>query len=677
MMKKILIGFLVLLCTFPILFIQIQADTQFYQDDVPYQTFTVDFAGKLTPTQTAYRPVGVFNKDRVLNNPQDVSIRNGLVYVADAGNKRIAVFNYAGTLVQSIGGGILVNPQGVYASREGFVYVADKGAAKVFKFDASNGDLLQTIGRPTEPLFGSNSVFVPMKIAVGAGENIYVIGDGSTSGVIQLNYDGSFLGYFGVNLSNKPFIQRVADWFVVTDAYAKTTPPSPTNIAINVQSLVYTSTPFTDQALKKLDIKGINILTTTNYNETKNIVDLSVNDEGYVFAIYDDGLVAEYDPSGNLLFTFNVLQANLEILGLVSVPSGIEVDSDGYLFITDSLKNRVVVFEPTQFNLLVHSAINQYNIGGYAQSRLLFEEIERQNVNFALAHSALGKAYFQEGRIDEALEQYRLANDVGGYSETYWKIRDLWLKEHLSTVFMGLIVLIALSFTIKQLKKRTTLFAPIQERWSLWMKDKVVRQYTLLFDILKHPINSYYEIKREKRATTSSATVLLMVMFVLYLWMQQALGYLFNPYPESINLLSQTAIFFGGIGLFVFTNYLIATLSDGEGWLKDVYISSIYSLAPMLLFIIPYVALSNITTLNETVIIRITEFVIIGWTLLLVFLSVKEIHNYEIMETVKNLLMTLFSMLIIVLIGFILYVFGSQLIDFIIEWGKEAWNRVF
>lgn len=673
-MKKLFILFITSL-----LFLSIpnavRADTTYYRDGSPYQTYTVDFEGKLTPTQTAYQPVGVFNRDRVLNAPADLHIANNLVYVADAMNKRVAVFDFSGVLTQTITHPSFSNPQGVFANQEA-IYVADKGAQAVFKF-ALDGTFIRQFIKPTEPLFGSNSVFVPMKVAVGRGENIYVISDGSTSGVIQLNFDGSFLGYFGVNLASKPFLQRLADLVVITDRYAKTTPPSPTNIAINEQSLVYTATPLTDQALKKLDINGNNILTTSNYNPTKNVVDLTVDARGYLYAIYDDGLVVEYDPDGNLLFAFNILQANLEILGLVMVPSGIAVDELGYIYVTDQLKNRIVVLEPTEFNRLVHRAIDAYNEGGYLESKLLFERVTRQNANFALAHSALGKAYYQEGLIDQARYEYRLANDRSGYSEAFWKIRDQWLKENLSVVFTLLLIGFAVMTTLKQIAKRTPVFAPIQHQVKDVLNHPIVRQYSLVFQMLKRPLHSFYEIKRTKRATVLSASVLLVILFILYLAMKIGVGYLFNPYPDTLNLVLEAATFFGFIGLFVLANYLISTLSDGEGWLKDVYIATVYSLAPLLIHLIPYILLTNVATLNETILVRLYEFVLIVWTLVLVYLSIQEIHNYEIKETLKNLLMTFFAMFIIVLIGFILYVFGSQLLSFIQSYLEEVWNRVF
>ncbi|MFH0993708.1 MAG: YIP1 family protein, partial [bacterium] len=630
-------------------------------------------------TQTAFTPLGIVNGDVTLNQPQDLFIRDGLIYVADSSNKRIAVLDYAGNLVQEIGVDTLENPTGVFVNEEGFVYVADKNNALVYKFDA-DGDLVRTFERPVEPLFGTASLYIPVKIVVGAGENIYVVGDGSTSGVIQLNYDGSFLGYFGVNLSNKSLLQKIAEVFVQGDVYAANVPPSPTNIAINIKSLVYTATPNTENALKKLDVNGNNVLTTVNYYPSQDVVDLTVNDAGYLYAIYDDGVIVEYDPAGNLLFAFDVVTGTQDILGLVGRPTGIAIDESGYLFVLDAgngaNNGEIAVYAPTAFATLVHGAIDMYNSGDYLESTSLFEAILRQNANFALAHSALGKAYFQNGMYEEALAEYRLASDVAGYSETYWKIRDGWLKENLSWVFIVLISLFAGIQVIRLINRKTPVFAGINQTVKTVANDRRVKRFTLLFQMLKHPINGFYEIKRLRRASYGSAALILVVIFIEYLVAIRFTGFVFNTYATEINLLGEAAKFFGLFFLFVFANYLIATLADGEGWFRDVFVAAAYALAPMAIFLLPIVALSNVLTQNEEVVYQLLSTVMYGWTTILVFLAVKEIHNYEIKETVKNLLMTIFTVIIIVLIGFILYVFGAELFDFVASWIKEAINRV-
>ncbi len=676
-MKKMMIIAILSLITFiSIPMVQVNAENDFYENEYPYDTYTVDYEGNLTFTQTAYTPVGILNRNVELFNPEDLYIKDDLVYVADTGNHRIAVLDYSGNLVREIGLDELDKPTGVFVSETDFVYVADKGNQLVYKYDLT-GNLINTFGRPGEPLFGQNSPYTPIKVVVGSGENIYVIGDGSTSGVIQLNYDGSFLGYFGVNLSDKSFLEKVADIFVVKGEFAKNTPPSPTNITISNKSLVYTSTPNTINALKKLDVNGNNILTSVNYNDEQSIVDISVDKNGYLYAIYDDGFIAEYDPNGNLLFAFDVMSSSSNILGLIQYPSSIQVDDYQNIFVLDMGNSEIITYQPSSFTNLVHSAIDLYNEGNYEESKVLFEAILKQNDNFALAHSALGKSYYQEGQYEESLDEYHMANNIDGYSLTFWKIRDIWLKDNLSLIFILMLSLLAITVLVKQVNQRTPIFSGINSSVSSFKKKKSVRRFSLVFYILKHPIDAVYEIKREKRSNVPTALILLLVLFVEYLILLNYTGYIFNVNNENINLGIEMSKFFGVVLLFIFSNYLISTLYDGEGWLKQVFVVIIYALSPIIVFLPFYIILSNFLTLNEVILLQVLSFFIVSYTLILVFIGVREVHNYEIKETFKNILLTVFTMFLIVLICFIVYVFGSQLIDFLVSWVKEVFFRVF
>ncbi|XMB72301.1 YIP1 family protein [Mycoplasmatota bacterium WC30] len=676
-MKKIMIAAILSLIAFiSIPMLQLNAETSFYENEYPYDTYTVDYEGNLTFTQTAYTPVGILNRNVELLNPEDLYIKDDLVYVADTGNHRIAVLDYSGNLVREIGLDDLDKPTGVFVSEADYVYVADKGMQLVYKYDLE-GVLIRTFDRPGEPLFGENSPYTPIKVVVGSGENIYVIGDGSTSGVIQLNYDGSFLGYFGVNLSDKSFLEKIADIFVVKGEFAKNTPPSPTNISINDKSLVYTSTPNTINALKKLDVNGNNILTTVNYNEEQSVVDISVDSKGYLYAIYDDGFIAEYDPNGNLLFAFDVMSSSSNILGLIQNPSSIQVDDYQNIFVLDMGNSEVITYQPSSFTNLVHSAIDLYNEGNYEESKVLFEAILKQNDNFALAHSALGKSYYQESQYEDSLNEYHMANNVDGYSLTFWKIRDLWLKDNLSLIFIIILAVIFVSVLVKQVNKRTPVFNSINSSISNFKKKKSVRRFSLIFYVLKHPIDAVYEIKREKRSNVLTAFILLVILFVEYLLMLNYTGFIFNTNIENIHLGIETSKFFGVILLFIFSNYLISTLYDGEGWLKQIFIVVIYALSPIIVFLPFYIILSNFLTLNEVILLQLLSFFIISYTLVLIFIGIREVHNYEIKETFKNILLTIFTMFLIVLICFIVYVFGSQLIDFLVSWVKEVFFRVF
>ncbi|MDP3130041.1 MAG: YIP1 family protein, partial [Bacillota bacterium] len=396
-------------------------------------------------------------------------------------------------------------------------------------------------------------------------------------------------------------------------------------------------------------MNGNNILTMTNYDVENDVVDLAVNDLGYLYAIYDDGFLAEYDPAGNLLFAFDVTESTSNIIGQIKSPTAIAIDEAGMLFCLDGAGNAIVAYAPTDFADLVHQAIGRYNEGAYLESTGLFEAILRQNANFALAHAALGKAYYQQGDYEASLIEYRLANDIAGYSETYWKIRDGWLKDNLSWIFIVLILLSVASAVLKRVDRKTAAFSGIHRGIEKVAVRTDVRRFSLVFHILKDPADAFFQIKRLHRGTPASASVLIAVLFVEYLVMLRYTGFVFNSFADTVNLVGAAVGFFGVFFLFVFSNYLISTLSDGEGWLKDVYVGTAYALSPLIIGWLPLTLVSNVLTLNESVLYQLASAVLYGWTAILIFLSAKEIHNYEIGETVKNLLMTLFAM-----IGFVL-----------------------
>jgi hypothetical protein len=122
-------------------------------------------------------------------------------------------------------------------------------------------------------------------------------------------------------------------------------------------------------------------------------------------------------------------------------------------------------------------------------------------------------------------------------------------------------------------------------------------------------------------------------------------------------------------------NYLVATISDGEGSLRHVIIGSAYSLFPYALFALPLTLLSNLLTLNEVFIYTFSMQLILFWCGVMLIIMVKEIHNYTVSETVRNLLTTLFTMAIFLLSAYILYVLFNQLYEFILAVIQEVGLR--
>jgi hypothetical protein len=118
-------------------------------------------------------------------------------------------------------------------------------------------------------------------------------------------------------------------------------------------------------------------------------------------------------------------------------------------------------------------------------------------------------------------------------------------------------------------------------------------------------------------------------------------------------------------------NYLVSTISDGEGRVRDVVIGTAYSLFPYVIFALPIALISNLLTLNEVFLHSFSLNLMWAWLGIMLFIMVKEIHNYSFAETVRNVLITLFTMALFVLTGYILYILFNQLFDFVSAIAQE------
>ena len=90
-----------------------------------------------------------------------------------------------------------------------------------------------------------------------------------------------------------------------------------------------------------------------------------------------------------------------------------------------------------------------------------------------------------------------------------------------------------------------------------------------------------------------------------------------------------------------------------------------------MLFALPIALLSNLLTLNEVFLHTFSLNLMYAWMGIMLFIMVKEVHNYTFSETVRNVLLTLFTMGLFVLTGYILYVLFNQLFDFVSAIAQE------
>jgi DNA-binding beta-propeller fold protein YncE len=642
---------------------------------IPYQTYTLNSNARLIPTQTAYIPVGNFGGSLGLSSPEDVYYYENELYIADTGNKRIVISSLDGDLINTIDLAEFKQPTGLFV-KENFVYVADKLEKKVFKIDLDTELIVQTIEKPTSPIYGQKNDFVPIKVAVDSSDSIYIVGEGSTSGIIQVNYAGEFVGYLGINSVTLSLRKILYNFFVKDSDLASSLPASPTNIALGAKGSILSTNVNVRETFKRLNISGLNtLLPTTNY-PVATLSDIWMNGENYIYTIAESGDVYEYDSNGNMLFYFNTRDYSMtQSLGLTSSPKGVITDDLGNLYILDKGYNSIHVYQRTVFVDLVHSAVTLYNDGKYIESKPIWEEIIRQNSSFALAHSALGAALAKEGDFDGALSEYYDAKDYLGYSNAYWEIRNVAIQENLpvfALIFIGLFIFLKVGMAIFRKSLLYPKYIGFKERVK---EKKLVREVSFSMNAFKHPNDMFFGIKRYNEASYTSGFIVFGLFVLVYLINIYATGFLFrtsNLNNVLVQMVTVLAIFF----LYVLVNYLISTLNDGEGRFKDIFIATAYVLIPYIILTLPMTFLSNYLTYNESFIFEFYHQILLWWTIILIVMSIKGIHNFTFWETVKNILIILFGMFILILIGLLIYSFMGQLIEFVLSIIKEVIYRV-
>lgn len=631
----------------------------------PYKTYTKGPESMIVETQTAYEPLDILKLPT--NAAEDMCLdEDNTLYIADTGNSRILVVK--DNNIKAIGQGILNKPTGIYVTNDK-VYVADSENRKVFIFD-KEGNIVQEIGRPTEPLYGKNTQFIPKKLTVDNRGNIYVISEGSTNGVVQLNNQGEFTSYFASNRTETTFkmiLQRLIFTENQKGQLFKNAPPSPTNVTIDERGLVYTATyGLKSNTIKKFNVSGNNILDGKIEGLSNLIIDIEIDKNGNIFAIDESGSVFEFDSYGNLLFAFGGISKNGEINGLVKNPSAISIANNGMILVLDKEKNIIQSYSETNFAKEVHEGVSLYKEGLYLQSEENWKNILKMNSSFILSYQALAKSYFKQGLNDKALENFKLGEDKGGYSDAYWEIRNDWLQSYLGKAIIALIIISIIWSILKKIDKKKDIFNGVRKISSKIKGNKLISQILYAKRFIKKPLDSYYELKRMNKVSILSSTLLYVWLIALQITGIYFKGYLFQSInPVHANVFKEVFKIIIPIALFIIANYMIATINEGEGKLKDVYNGTIYALTPYLIGMLPLQLVTNILSLNESFIYDFGTLIIYGWCAILLFLMIKEVHNYSGKETIKIILLTVFGMIIIVLLVAIIFILVDHELDFI------------
>ena len=645
----------------------------------PYNTYSVGLDGELTTSPLAYEGVDVISLDFI--TPQDLYIDNNVAYIADSGKKVVFRYDIATKEVTLIGEDILTGPTGVTTDKDGNIFVADPDSKKVFKFN-STFEVVKVYERPVEALFGEESQYRPTKVVVDHNGNLYITSTGNANGIIQMNSDGEFMGYFGpnnVNLTVELFLRRLVLSKEDRETYASLSPKATTNLSIDNKNIIYTVIEGeTGVSLKKYNISGTNVLAKEGFFSS-SYQDITVDANGFIYTISNesDGIIQVMDPEGTLLFSFAGKKSFSAMMGEFNSPSGIAVDSSFNIWALDKGGKNIQIFRKTEFAETVMKAIMAYNEGRYDDATDYYNEIIRLNSSFVSAYIGLGKINQRLENYDQAIEYFKLANYKSGYSEVYWEIRDNWFNHNLVWLIIVIVVIIILNiFHIWGKLWRLTRIdlSGVKEKLN---NIRLIQELKYLVKILKKPADVFYDIKYGLKVRMRTAWVVFFVFIIINILGDYFIrGYLFRTVSTTdVNFAFELLRWGLVILLCIIGNFLISTLQSGEGFFRDIFIGTIYSFAPIILFKIPVDIISNFLTYNEGYIYTIINAILWIWSIINLILMIKEIHNYKFGEFILNVILTFMAVIIMVLLYLVLYILAMQLIQFVVGLIKEGGYR--
>ena len=675
----------------------------------PYKTYTYTMDGIVTYSPAAYVPdreidYYAMNMDTPIGDATDLFVApDGKLYIADKGNSRIVVLDKNAQYITELKE--FVNEQGVpdklYECEGVFVndkniYICDTKNARIVVFDLEyNFDHI--INAPELDVMGQNEKFSPVAMAVDSSGRMYIASTQTYSGIFAINADGTFQGFVGVQKASVPLATRIRRMLFPNTSVDTYSSFAYNNVSIDSEDFIWATT-FGDvrteettlaleskllggdadsATVKRLNAAGQDIMIRNGFfmpigevnfvtSDTKvssqspvrghsKLVDVALGPNGTWSTIdRDRSRIITYDSRGQLLYAFG--DSGSQLGNLKSPTAIVYVGSDIYVLGQSIIAGRgsvITVFQRTEYGDLIDSAIQYNNERQYDLALEKWKEILQRNNNFDSAYVGIGENLFLKGEYEEAMRYFKAATDTTDYSECFRMLRKAWVEKYFLVVLVVIGVLIFLLVkAFSAIKKKNNAGTTKTGKRTFW------EEVLFAFHLIMHPFDGFWDLKHEKRGSVRGAIFYVALASLTVVYSSVGMAYIFNPYSayagNGFNFFYSIATVIVPLALWCVANWCITTLFDGEGTLKDIFISTSYSLLPMTLTLIPATLLSNIAVEGEGAMIKLVSTLGFIWMGLLIFFGTMTTHGYSMG---KNILATLGTILGMLFIMFLIMLF--------------------
>lgn len=195
--------------------------------------------------------------------------------------------------------------------------------------------------------------------------------------------------------------------------------------------------------------------------------------------------------------------------------------------------------------------------------------------------------------------------------------------------------------------------------------------------ILRHPIYGVWDMKREKTGRYRDGLILLLLAIAAVTFNRQVRAFIFNEqYNVPLNIIRESSIVVLPVLLFSVSNWAVTTLAEGKGSFRDIFMVTCYSLMPMIIFQVLSPMISHLMTLNELVYLQLIDGFGYGWSLVMLILGIREIHEYTGGKMVSTTLLTIVGAAIMVFIALLFFSLLQELGGFVYSLYREFSLRI-
>lgn len=698
---------------------------------VPYHSYMYDYWGNAVPTPQAYLSSLVIKGESLgigaLKDPSDLCVsENGNIYIADTGNDRIICLDPEWGVLQVISTfhngdteDSLKGPKGVYITSTEKLYVADTTNGRIVHFDA-DGKYVRIIGPPKSDIDGvlpERFIYRPLRVGVDGHGRIYVISQDLPEGFIAFSEAGEFRGFTGAprvypnladyiwrRLATKEQRERMRvflpteysgldldeDGFIYATSIDEDSDDYEGGVAVKIRKL----NPKGEDLLRRLgfnppigDVEFPDEWSGATYQRSSLMVDVTVQDLG-VYSMLDAkrGRVFTYDNNGNLLYMFGLMGTEH---GQLRKP--VAIASQGKtLMVLDALQGAIVVYEPTDYALLIWAAMDAYNRGDYALTEQTWRKVLALNSNYDLAYTGIGRTLLRREQYEEAMAFFKLGNNRREYSDAF----ELYRKEVIYREFPRVARVIAALLLVFLIFRYAARHRRLSSRSQVAASEagaevihQLPKQKGLIGQTLEslrfglyttiHPIEGFNRLKTEKRGTISAALIVLVLVVLTYIFARQYTGFIFNTSDLTrLNVIVESLSVLVPFILWCGINWALTTLMEGKGTFRDIVIATAFALIPLVLTVIPLTVLSNYITQEEGAFYYLLMSLGTLWAGVLVVIgAVMTTHEYDMPKTVFTCICTIAGMGFALFLGFLFISLSEQVILFAREVITELMYR--